>query len=79
MLSADQAGSTATDEPRSVLLPDLFVTKAKQTGARVSFIENAVLLAGIEGVGAFLRWRIEEQEQSFDMPRFPTYCLPAPG
>lgn len=54
----DTAGSTQTDEPRSVLLPDLFVTKAKQTGPRVSFIENAVLLAGIEGVGAFLRWRI---------------------
>lgn len=53
----DAAGSTETDEPRSVLLPDLLVTKAKQTGARVTFVENAVLLAGIEGVGAFLRWR----------------------
>jgi peptide subunit release factor 1 (eRF1) len=54
----DPAGSTETDEPRPVLLPDLLVTKAKQTDATVTFIENAELLAGVEGVGAFLRWRV---------------------
>jgi hypothetical protein len=32
------------------------VTKAKQTDARVSFIQDAALLAEIDGVGAFLRW-----------------------
>jgi peptide subunit release factor 1 (eRF1) len=52
----DQAGSTETDDPRPVLLADLLVTKAKQTSARVSFIQDANLLAGVDGVGAFLRW-----------------------
>jgi peptide subunit release factor 1 (eRF1) len=40
-----------------VHLADLLVTKAKQTDARVTFIEDAALLDGIDGVGAFLRWR----------------------
>ncbi|MGA3079153.1 MAG: hypothetical protein ABSG56_36425 [Bryobacteraceae bacterium] len=31
--------------------------KAKQTGATVTFIEEAALLESIGGVGAFLRWR----------------------
>lgn len=52
----DAGGSTATDEPRPVLLADLLVTKAKQTSARISFIEDANLLAAVDGVGAFLRW-----------------------
>ena len=54
----DSAGSTETDEPRPVLLPDLLVTKAKQTDATVTFIENAELLAPVDGIGAFLRWRV---------------------
>jgi peptide subunit release factor 1 (eRF1) len=53
----DSSGGTDSDEPRQVLLPDLLVTKARQTDARVSFIEDASLLATVEGVGAFLRWR----------------------
>ena len=52
----DGEGSTETDEPRPVLLADLLVTKAKQTSAGVSFIQDAGLLAGVDGVGAFLRW-----------------------
>ncbi len=52
----DAEGSTETEEPRPALLADLLVTKAKQTSARVSFIEDAELLAGVDGVGAFLRW-----------------------
>jgi peptide subunit release factor 1 (eRF1) len=38
-------------------LPDQLVTKAKQTSARVTFIEDAAMLGQVEGVGAFLRWR----------------------
>jgi peptide subunit release factor 1 (eRF1) len=53
----DAAGSTASDDPRPALLPDLLVTKAKQTAARVSFIQDPELLAGVDGAGAFLRWR----------------------
>jgi peptide subunit release factor 1 (eRF1) len=52
----DAEGSTETEEPRPVLLADLLVTKAKQTSASVCFIEDANLLAGVDGVGAFLRW-----------------------
>ncbi len=52
----DGAGSTASEEPRPALLADLLVTKAKQTSARVSFIEEEALLAPVGGVGAFLRW-----------------------
>lgn len=52
----DAEGSTETEEPRPVLLADLLVTKAKQTSADVCFIEDANLLANVDGVGAFLRW-----------------------
>lgn len=53
----DSTGGTDSDEPRSVLMADLLVTKAKQTDARITFIQDAPLLAEVEGVGAFLRWR----------------------
>ncbi|HYP05708.1 MAG TPA: VLRF1 family aeRF1-type release factor [Bryobacteraceae bacterium] len=53
----DSSGGTESDEPRQVLLADLLVTKAKQTDATVSFIEDATLLADVGGVGAFLRWQ----------------------
>lgn len=53
----DAEGSTETDGPRPALLADLLVTHARQTSARVSFIEDASLLASVDGVGAFLRWR----------------------
>jgi peptide subunit release factor 1 (eRF1) len=52
----DPAGSTETEEPRPVLIADLLVTKAKQTAAKISFIEDGNLLAPVDGVGAFLRW-----------------------
>ncbi len=54
----DQTGGTESDEPREVSLPDLLVTKAKQTDATVSFIEDGSLLEPAGGVGAFLRWRV---------------------
>ena len=53
----DADGETTSDDPRQVSLPDLLVTKAKQTGATVTFIEDASLLESTGGVGAFLRWR----------------------
>ncbi len=52
----DSAGGTES-EPRQASLPDLLVTKAKQTGAEVTFIENGDLLESVGGTGAFLRWR----------------------
>ncbi len=53
----DSGGGTESDEPRVASLPDLLVTKAKQTSASVTFIKDGELLAPVEGVGAFLRWR----------------------
>jgi peptide subunit release factor 1 (eRF1) len=55
----DSEGGTESDEPRQASLPDLLVTKAKQTGAIVTFIEDATLLESTGGVGAFLRWRTQ--------------------
>ena len=53
----DSEGGTESAEPRQASVPDLLVTKAKQTGATVTFIEDGALLESIGGVGAFLRWR----------------------
>src|SRR5581483_11602248 len=53
----DPSGGTESDEPRPASVPDLLVTKAKQTDAEVTFIQDGSLLAGVEGVGGFLRWR----------------------
>jgi peptide subunit release factor 1 (eRF1) len=54
----DSEGGTASEEPRQASLPDLLVTKAKQSGATVTFIEDAALLESVGGVAAFLRWRV---------------------
>jgi peptide subunit release factor 1 (eRF1) len=53
----DSTGGTGSDEPRQVSLPDLLVTKARQTDATITFIRDVSLLDGLEGVGALLRWR----------------------
>jgi peptide subunit release factor 1 (eRF1) len=54
----DSEGGTASEEPRQASLPDLLVTKAKHSGASVTFIEDAALLESVGGVAAFLRWRV---------------------
>jgi len=53
----DSEGGTTGEEPRQASLPDLLVTKARRTGATVTFIEDAALLESVGGVAAFLRWR----------------------
>lgn len=45
-------------EAPSVIMADELVTRAQQTAAKVTFIENAALLEGVGGVGAILRYRI---------------------
>jgi peptide chain release factor subunit 1 len=42
----------------STIAAETLVTQARQTGARVTFIEDTALLAGVGGAGAFLRYRI---------------------
>jgi peptide subunit release factor 1 (eRF1) len=53
----DSTGGTESDEPREVSLPDLLVTKAKQTSADITFIQDSPALESVGGVAAFLRWR----------------------
>jgi peptide subunit release factor 1 (eRF1) len=52
------AGGAARDETRTVLVADELVTRARRTGARVTFIEDPTLLAAVGGVGAMLRYRV---------------------
>ena len=51
----DTSGDTST---RTVKVADELVTQARQTGATVTFIEDAELLAEVGGVGALLRYRL---------------------
>jgi peptide subunit release factor 1 (eRF1) len=37
---------------------DLLLTRARQTGAHVTFIEDAALLRSVGGVGAMLRYQV---------------------
>ena len=52
------AGEAAEADPKSVRLADELVTRARQTAARVTFIEDPSLLEEYGGVGALLRFRI---------------------
>lgn len=52
------AGEAADADPQIVRLADELVTKAKQTGAKVTFIEDAALLQEHGGVAALLRFRV---------------------
>jgi peptide chain release factor subunit 1 len=52
------AGEAAEAQPEIVRLADELVTKAKQTGARLTFIEDPGLLKDHRGVAALLRFRI---------------------
>jgi peptide subunit release factor 1 (eRF1) len=56
-VQVDSSASNSIDE-RRLKLSDELVTRAHQTAARIRFIEDASLLAGVGGVGALLRFRI---------------------
>jgi peptide subunit release factor 1 (eRF1) len=51
-------GEAAEAEPEVVRLADELVTKAKQTSARITVIEDPALLTDYGGVAALLRFRI---------------------
>jgi peptide subunit release factor 1 (eRF1) len=57
-VAADTSAPQGTADEGRLKLSDELVTRAQQTGARIRFIEDAALLAGIGGVGALLRFRI---------------------
>jgi len=48
----------ANEMTRLIKVADQLVTKAHQTGATVTFIEDGMLLADVGGAGAFLRYRL---------------------
>jgi peptide subunit release factor 1 (eRF1) len=49
--------SAESNALRQAPMPDLLVTRARQTGATVTIIEDPALLESVGGVGGFLRWR----------------------
>jgi peptide subunit release factor 1 (eRF1) len=52
------AGEAAAAGAESVRIADALVTRARQTGATITFIEDPSLLSGWGGVAALLRFRI---------------------
>lgn len=58
VVMAPLAPGSGPDSPtRQVLMADALVTRARQTGASITFIEDAALLAPVGGVGLMLRYR----------------------
>lgn len=56
-VQVDTSAPQGTADEQRLKLADELVTRAHQTGARIRFIEDEHLLAGIGGVGARLRFR----------------------
>ncbi|HEX6186053.1 MAG TPA: Vms1/Ankzf1 family peptidyl-tRNA hydrolase [Pyrinomonadaceae bacterium] len=56
---AGEDGAVAQIEADSVIVAADLVARARQTGARITFIEDASLLEEVGGCGAFLRYRIQ--------------------
>ena len=57
-VQAETSAPHGTADDKRLKLADELVTRANQTAARIRFIEDENLLAGIGGVGALLRFRI---------------------
>lgn len=58
VLESTAAGEPAAAGPEVVRLADELIGKAKQTGARITFVEDPELLSEYGGVAALLRFRI---------------------
>src|SRR5215218_5854245 len=56
-----QDGAIANIEPDSVIVAADLVARARQTSARITFIEDVSLLEEVGGCGAFLRYRLQPQ------------------
>jgi peptide chain release factor subunit 1 len=56
-----QDGAVANIEADSVIVAADLVARARQTGARITFIEDPALLEEVGGCGALLRYRIRPQ------------------
>lgn len=58
VVDTSSAGEAAAIDPQVIRLVDELITKATQTGARITFIEDESLLSRYGGVAALLRFRI---------------------
>ena len=61
VVAGQDGGAVANIEADSVIVADDLVTRARQTSARITFIEDPSLLEEVGGCGAFLRYRIQPQ------------------
>ena len=55
------ADPTRLEGSDGAALADALVAKARQTGARVTFVEDSALLVEAGGVGALLRFRLHRR------------------
>jgi hypothetical protein len=58
---AGEGGAVSNIEADSVIVAADLVARARQTSARITFIEDASLLEEVGGCGAFLRYLIRPQ------------------
>ena len=61
VVAGEDGGTVANIEPDSVIVAADLVARARQTSARITFIEDVSLLEEYGGCGAFLRYRIQPQ------------------
>jgi peptide chain release factor subunit 1 len=59
VVAGDDGGTVANLDADSVIVTADLVARARQTSARITFIEDASLLEEFGGCGAFLRYRIQ--------------------
>jgi peptide subunit release factor 1 (eRF1) len=59
IVAGDDGGTVANIDTDSVIVAADLVARARQTSARITFIEDASLLEEVGGCGAFLRYRIQ--------------------
>jgi peptide subunit release factor 1 (eRF1) len=57
--SPQDHNSTGDGFSSGLTIADLLLTRARQTGAHVTFIEDAALLRSVGGVGAMLRYQVK--------------------
>src|SRR5215210_4481068 len=59
VVAGEDGGTVANIGADSVIVSDDLVTRARQTSARITFVEDPALLEEVGGCGAFLRYRIQ--------------------
>ena len=59
VVAGDDGGTVANIEADSVIVAADLVARARQTSARITFVEDPALLEEVGGCGAFLRYRIQ--------------------